>query len=282
MLRTCFLIGGLSLSFLLVGFPTEAQPGNSTAQPKSQTVAATQSVDPTLQKALRQEIARYMKAQKVTPDASQRFYTGYIDLNGDRVLDAVVVFSSPDWCGTGGCTMLVFQGLKNKTFRLVSASSLVNPPLTVSQTKTRGWKDLIVDVSGGGMTAKKVALKFDGKKYPLNPSDQPAISANTSIKGTVLFPAGSEPQTLTGTTAQKSPKPVFFTCNNDPANEIVATFFETDPPTVRLERGDTMITATLQPSGSGARYAGQNVSFWNKGNEAMVEWKGEKLQCQTK
>jgi membrane-bound inhibitor of C-type lysozyme len=55
----------------------------------------------------------------------------------------------------------------------------------------------------------------------------------------------------------------------------------TDPPTTRLEQGGTIITAFLRPSGSGARYEGLNTTFWNKGNEALVEWKGEKFECQT-
>ena len=31
--------------------------------------------------------------------------------------------------------------------------------------------------------------------------------------------------------------PVFFACENNPANELVATFFETDPPTARAGEG---------------------------------------------
>lgn len=76
-----------------------------------------------------------------------------------------------------------------------------------------------------------------------------------------------------------SQAPVFYACNNNPANEIVATYYETEPPTARLERGDTTITAFLRPAASGSKYEGQNVTFWIKGNEAMVEWNSEKLQC---
>lgn len=279
MIRTRFVIGGLSLSLLLIGCPSEAKPDVKAASPDDQIALASKAVDP-VQTSLRQAIASYMKQQGATPDASHRFFADYIDLNGDGTQDALVVFNSSDWCGTGGCTMLVFQG-QNKTFRLVSESSLVNPPLTVSETKTKGWRDLIVDVSGGGAAPKKVALKYDGKKYPDNPSDQPSIPAKNPIKGIVLFPEGSEPQTLIGT-MQTTSKPVVFACNNNSTNRIVATFYETDPPTARLERGNTVLIAVLSPSGSGAKYVGQNVMIWTRGNEAMVEWKGEKLQCQTK
>jgi len=83
-------------------------------------------------------------------------------------------------------------------------------------------------------------------------------------------------------------KPVFFACQNNPANEVVATFFETDPPTARLERGDRTVTAYQVPAASGAKYEGQNVTFWNKGNEAAVSWMNpatgvtEELQCKVR
>ena len=85
-----------------------------------------------------------------------------------------------------------------------------------------------------------------------------------------------------------TPKTVFFVCQNQPANEIVANFFATDPPTARLERGDRTITAYQVKAASGARYEGQNVSFWNKGNEATVSWMNpatgvtEDLQCKVR
>jgi uncharacterized protein len=76
--------------------------------------------------------------------------------------------------------------------------------------------------------------------------------------------------------------PVFFACENNPANEVVATFFETDLPSARLERGDRSVTAYLVQTGSGARYEGQNVDFWTKGDEAQVTWDGSALACQVR
>lgn len=67
-------------------------------------------------------------------------------------------------------------------------------------------------------------------------------------------------------------KPVFFACENNPANEVVATFFDTDPPTARLERGDRTVTVWQVRAASGAKYEGQNVTFWSKGTEASVTW----------
>ncbi|MFB2836105.1 hypothetical protein [Floridanema evergladense] len=189
-------IGGIFLSLLLTGCPTNPPPETTTSTQETQPTAATLVVDATEKNALQQAITNYIKQQKQTVETSDRFFAETIDLNGDSIKDGIVVFSSPYWCGTGGCTMLIFQGQKNHTYRLVSTTSLVRPPLTVSETKTNGWRDLIFTVSGGGMPAKTIALKFDGKKYPTNPSDLPSLSAKTPIKGTKLFPEGSQPQTL--------------------------------------------------------------------------------------
>jgi uncharacterized protein YecT (DUF1311 family) len=76
--------------------------------------------------------------------------------------------------------------------------------------------------------------------------------------------------------------PVFYGCESNPANEVVATFFETDPPTARLERGDRAVTAWLVPAGSGSKYEGQNLEFWTKGDEATVTWLDEELKCTVK
>jgi len=73
--------------------------------------------------------------------------------------------------------------------------------------------------------------------------------------------------------------PVFFTCDGNPANEVVATFFETEPKSARIERGDQTITAFAVTSGSGAKYEGRNLTFWTKDKEAAVTWMGSDLKC---
>lgn len=66
--------------------------------------------------------------------------------------------------------------------------------------------------------------------------------------------------------------PFFWACENNPANEVVVTFFETDPPTAMLERGDQTVVAFSAPAGSGAKYVGRNETFWEHQGEARVTW----------
>lgn len=66
--------------------------------------------------------------------------------------------------------------------------------------------------------------------------------------------------------------PVPFACDGDTRNEIVVTFFQTDPPTLIAERGDAVSLMYLQPSASGAKYQGRNETLWEHGGEALVTW----------
>jgi uncharacterized protein len=73
-------------------------------------------------------------------------------------------------------------------------------------------------------------------------------------------------------------------CDDQPATRVVATYFETDPPSVRIDpsrpfavtkqSGDGLI-AKLERSASGSRYVGQNFTFWIKGEQAILERYGE-------
>lgn len=61
----------------------------------------------------------------------------------------------------------------------------------------------------------------------------------------------------------------FWACGGSPANEVVTSFFATELPSVRFERGDTIDTGSLAPTGSGSRYESSfGRSIWIKGEEA--------------
>ena len=66
--------------------------------------------------------------------------------------------------------------------------------------------------------------------------------------------------------------PFWYFCNGNPRDEVVVTFFQTDPPTLIAERGDRVSLMYLQPSGSGSKYEGRNESFWEHHGEAVVVW----------
>jgi hypothetical protein len=90
------------------------------------------------------------------------------DLNRDGLDDAIVLLLGGAWCGSGGCNMLVLRGGKDG-FTVVSESTITSEPIRVSPEKSQGWNTLIVFSKGKG----DVLMRFNGARYPLNPSTQP-------------------------------------------------------------------------------------------------------------
>ena len=66
--------------------------------------------------------------------------------------------------------------------------------------------------------------------------------------------------------------PFRFVCDGDAANEVTATYFQTDPATLIAERGDSVSLMYQQRSASGAKYQGRNESFWEHQGEARITW----------
>ncbi|MCV2887756.1 MliC family protein [Ruegeria aquimaris] len=62
----------------------------------------------------------------------------------------------------------------------------------------------------------------------------------------------------------------FWACGGNPANEVATYFYATELPSVRFERGDSVDTGSLVPTGSGSRYeASFGRSIWIKGDNAI-------------
>ncbi|WP_089605065.1 hypothetical protein [Acinetobacter piscicola] len=97
---------------------------------------------------------------------SSAYEVAFDDLNGDGQQDALVLLNGMDWCGSGGCTMLIFKGKPNQAFEFLSKTTLVDSPVYSTTYVSNGWKQLLVYSRKHG----QVMLKFDGAVYPLNPS----------------------------------------------------------------------------------------------------------------
>ena len=106
-----------------------------------------------------------------------------------------------------------------------------------------------------------LALMADGGIYEFEPLEQ-ATSASISS------PVGS-----TG--------PFTFECPDEGggATTLKATFYQTQPSMVFLERGGETRPAFQVPAASGAKYEGDSTMFWEARGEAMVSWSGVELRC---
>jgi hypothetical protein len=114
------------------------------------------------------------------------YVTSLHDLNGDGTQEAVVLLTGTDWCGSGGCTLLVAQH-SAATWRLISKITLVHPPVIALDRKHSGWQSLSVTVAGGGIVTHPVTLDFRQGRYPLNPTTQPTSPASIPTSGEPLI-----------------------------------------------------------------------------------------------
>lgn len=95
-------------------------------------------------------------------------------------------------------------------------------------------------------------------------SDKRACVKNEYVRRTAELQAKYRLVEFTG--------PVRFACNGDPRNELVVTYFKTEPATLMAERGDQTSLMFQQPVASGTSYVGQNESIREHQGKSTVVW----------
>ncbi len=147
----------------------------------------TAPVDPS-DAALNKSIQTYLAAAG-GPLNSQYEYSR-VDLNGDGLREGLVLFKLPHsyWCGWTGCTMAIFEAGDNR-FALLSETARIRGPIVVGDSKTNGWGDIGVRMTGTDTHDYNVLLQYDGTGYPHNPQNQTVVPyALAALGGTRLFP----------------------------------------------------------------------------------------------
>jgi uncharacterized protein len=66
--------------------------------------------------------------------------------------------------------------------------------------------------------------------------------------------------------------PIRYICDGNAANEVLVTFFKTNPPSLIAERGDSVSMMFLQPNQQGSKYQGRNESLLKEQNKAQIIW----------
>lgn len=101
----------------------------------------------------------------------RRFIYNLVDMNDDGKEEYLIGLMGPDFCGTGGCTMLIL----GQDLKLISKITLVKYPIYLgpdeSDNKTNKYKYIYMRTGQVGY----VKLVWNGKKYPGNPSIQPTV-----------------------------------------------------------------------------------------------------------
>jgi len=78
----------------------------------------------------------------------------------------------------------------------------------------------------------------------------------------------------------ETPTPIAYRCKGHEAQSVFAAFYTaTDPSAVMMTWGERRALAFVAPSGSGARYAGEGVEFWEHQGEISLKWGDAVLSC---
>ncbi len=152
------------------------------AQPQHQ---PNSSQDDPLKKFLRQYLG------EPNPTSERDWPTQYsfalVDLKDDGTKETIVYISGRDWCGSGGCTMLILAP-EVASFKVITETTVTRLPIRVLNTKSSGWYDISVLVAGGGIDAHEAELSFNGQSYPTNPTTPPARPLSDTVDGKTVIP----------------------------------------------------------------------------------------------
>lgn len=160
--------------------------GEQPASPRDLTaekIPSSADFNPKVDRALRE----YFRMHKTDPTGTRYRWLTY-DLNGDGNKE---LFAQLDWCGSGGCTLLIFENHEQK-WRFNSRISLVRTPINLGKGASESWQDLVLFVSGGGAVPNQHILKHNKISYPLNPSVAPVANYD-EISEVQLFSDGLTP-----------------------------------------------------------------------------------------
>lgn len=129
-------------------------------------------------------------------DKSTRYLAAFHDLNDDGIPEAIVYLIGRQWCGSGGCPLFILQK-SGGSWKVVTSTTITNPPIRILDRKLNGWHSLGVWVQGGGIQpGYEAELRFNGKTYPRNPSVPPARRAAKDLAGKVVIKDADNPKPL--------------------------------------------------------------------------------------
>ncbi len=103
-------------------------------------------------------------------EAPIHFRFALVDLNDDGIPDALVLAIGPEYCGSGGCELVVLRGNPDGSFQAISSSTVTREPVSVLKEEYQGWHTLTVSIAGGGVRPCQARMPFNGIRYPANPT----------------------------------------------------------------------------------------------------------------
>lgn len=119
-----------------------------------------------------------------------RFKGSAVDLNADGQDEIVARLENREFCGSGGCLLVVLRS-DDGQYEAAGNITLSFLPVYIFPTKTKNWFDLGVSVRRDYVSSGVSKLPFDGQHYAENPTLPPA-SAALVTEGKVMIADKSE------------------------------------------------------------------------------------------
>ncbi|WP_140385732.1 MULTISPECIES: hypothetical protein [Acetobacter] len=83
----------------------------------------------------------------------------------------IAYFSTGPYCGANSCMALILrQNTKSPHFKLIGTINQVSSPIYGFKNKNYGWQDLGILTTTGQAQKGLVRIRFNGSKYPSNPT----------------------------------------------------------------------------------------------------------------
>lgn len=136
--------------------------------------APSRSRNPAIEKAM-------VRALEVPAGTAVDYLYDTVRLHDGGAPQVIVLLSGSYFCGTGGCMGLILDGAPR--YRKVTAFTLMRPGWLVTSRRSNGWRDIVCHVSGGGLPATYVTLRFNGRTYPANPTMAPDLAHHSVLDG---------------------------------------------------------------------------------------------------
>lgn len=170
------------------GGPAPVQLGRQQSPATAQPPSVVGSLD---EAKARKAIENYRLSKK---RAKGSYRLAGVDLNGDGVREAVVLFQGKDWCTNTGCSMAVLQ-MFGHGFRPISRTVRVKAPVAVTTDVTNGYRDMLVMTGGGPAPERRVRLKFSGEGYSRNAMLQTEVPLGSVVRSETVFDSAPNPAT---------------------------------------------------------------------------------------
>lgn len=175
-----FIAAGIATVLSACSPPSSPQPAERAETPEAPMVPPAPTPDPNL--------TAFLTARTTDAMAPLRYVSGEWSDAATRLV--LVQFVGPEYCGSGGCNLLILRP-EGETFTVLGDVTITRAPVRVLNSRTHGLPDIAVQVSGGGATPHEALLPFDGVRYASNPTVAPARTSD-GAPGVVVITEGQE------------------------------------------------------------------------------------------